>query len=249
MMPAPASLRTSADDPPCMAVAATCYLPPSIWPNQSRTTNLQSDIVNLQFFQPSFRPMDYAHVEVADREVPRARDPLFQHLLDTYASETNKTASVWRELRDDQLGFRPHQKSSTVREILTHQILSERRFFAEFVGLTEPPAAELLPVGAEPTVEAYVGRYVALARPRLTALQDRDATFWRAPVPFFDATRERIWVFWRRVLHTAHHRAQVGMCLRLLEDKVPPTYGPTADVSWKGADPTNTVAAAERRPR
>src|SRR5690606_22469792 len=57
----------------------------------------------------------------------------------------------------------------------------------------------------------------------------------------------RIWVFWRRVLHTAHHRAQVGVCLRLLEDRVPPTYGPTADVTWATADPTRTVAAAERR--
>jgi hypothetical protein len=38
----------------------------------------------------------------------------------------------------------------------------------------------------------------------------------------------------------------VGVCLRLLEDRVPSTYGPTADVTWQGADPTRTVAAAER---
>jgi uncharacterized damage-inducible protein DinB len=190
--------------------------------------------------------MDYPRVHIADAEIPRAADPLFQHLLDTYASETNKTASVWAELRDEQLGFRPHQKSSTVREILVHQILSERRFFAEFIGLEEPPAPTLLPAG-EPGAAAYIDRYVALARPRLVRLADGDAVFWRTPVPFFDATRERIWVFWRRVLHTAHHRAQVGLCLRLLEDRVPPTYGPTADVTWTGADPTRTVAAAERR--
>jgi hypothetical protein len=59
--------------------------------------------------------------------------------------------------------------------------------------------------------------------------------------------RQRIWVFWRRVLHTAHHRAQVGVTLRLLEDLVPPTYGPTADVSWSGADPTTTLDAARRQ--
>jgi hypothetical protein len=65
-------------------------------------------------------------------------------------------------------------------------------------------------------------------------------------VPFFDVRRQRIWVFWRRVLHTAHHRAQVGVCLRLLEDRVPATYGPTADVTWSGADPTTTLDAARR---
>jgi hypothetical protein len=95
-------------------------------------------------------------------------------------------------------------------------------------------------------VAAYIDRYVTLARPRLAALADRDAAFWQTPVPFFDTTRERIWVFWRRVLHTAHHRAQLGLYLRLLEDRVPPTYGPTADVTWTGADPTRTIAAAER---
>ncbi|MEO8634158.1 MAG: DinB family protein [Gemmatimonadales bacterium] len=190
--------------------------------------------------------MDYPAREINDSEIPRAAHSIFQHLLDTYASETNKTVSVWHELRDDQLGFRPHSKSSTAREILVHQILSERRFFAEFIGLTEPAAAALLPSGEAPSVAAYVARYVELARPRLAALADRDAIFWQTPVPFFDTTRERIWVFWRRVLHTAHHRAQIGLMLRLLEDRVPPTYGPTADVSWTGADPTRTIAAAER---
>ena len=190
--------------------------------------------------------MDYSSTAIADPEIPRATAAVFQHVLDTYASETNKTASVWRELRDDQLGFRPHPRSGTAREILVHQLLSERRFFAEFIGLTEPAASVLLPPGAAPTVAAYIDRYVTLARPRLAALADRDPAFWQAPVPFFDTTRERIWVFWRRVLHTAHHRAQIGLFLRLLDDRVPPTYGPTADVSWTGADPTRTIAAAER---
>jgi uncharacterized damage-inducible protein DinB len=191
-------------------------------------------------------PMNYPTVAIPDREVPRAALPLFQHLLDTYASETNKTAAVWRVLRDDQLGFRPHPRSSSVRDLLVHQVLSERRFFAEFIGLAEPAAGELLPPGDAAPVEAYVARYVALARARLEALALGDQPFWLAPVPFFDVERERIWVFWRRVLHTAHHRAQLGVYLRLLGHEVPATYGPTADVTWRGADPTTTLDAAAR---
>jgi hypothetical protein len=68
-------------------------------------------------------------------------------------------------------------------------------------------------------------------------------------VPFFDVRRQRIWVFWRRVLHTGHHRAQVGDCLRLMESRVPATYGPTADVTWSDADPTVTLDAARRSQR
>jgi uncharacterized damage-inducible protein DinB len=179
--------------------------------------------------------------------LPLATVPLLQHLVDTYASETSKTAGVWSELTDAQLDFRPHTRSSSVRQILVHQLLSERRFFAEFIGLAEPAVDAVLPPGEAPGVGAYVERLIGLAQPRLAQLAAGDEAFWRTEVPFFDVRRERIWVFWRRLLHTAHHRAQVGIALRLLEDRVPPTYGPTADVSWAGADPTTTLDAARRR--
>ena len=191
--------------------------------------------------------MHYEHEFIPQSAVPRARLPLLQHLADTYASETNKTASLWSELTDEQLEFRPHSRSSAVRQILVHQILSERRFFAEFIGLTEPAVETLLPSGDAPGAAAYVERLVALAAPRLAPLAAGDEAYWLAEVPFFDVRRQRIWVFWRRVLHTAHHRAQVGVALRLMEDRVPPTYGPTADVSWAGADPTTTLDAARRQ--
>jgi uncharacterized damage-inducible protein DinB len=192
-------------------------------------------------------PMTYEHDFIPAAAVPRARLSLLQHLVDTYASETSKTAGVWTELRDDQLDFRPHQRSSSVRQILVHQILSERRFFAEFVGLAEPPVESLLPPGDPPAAAAYADRLLALARPRLAPLAEADEAFWLAEVPFFDVRRQRIWVVWRRILHTAHHRAQVGLALRMLEARVPPTYGPTADVTWTGADPTTTLDAARRR--
>jgi len=190
--------------------------------------------------------MDYGLAYIPQEEVPQSVLPLLQHLLDTYASETNKLASVWSELRDEQLDFRPHPRSSSIRQILVHQILSERRFFAEFLGLPEPPVEALLPTGEAPGVAAYIERLIALARPRLAALAAADEASWLGEVSFFDVRRERIWVFWRRVLHTAHHRAQVGVYLRLLEDRVPATYGPTADVTWTGADPTVTLDAARR---
>jgi uncharacterized damage-inducible protein DinB len=190
--------------------------------------------------------MERTEAVIIDQEVPRAAHPLFQHLLDTYASETNKTASIWSKLTDENLDFRAHARSSSLRQIFVHQILSERRFFAEFIGLPEPEVDELLPSGESPRVIEYVRRLVTLARPRLGALAERDEAYWLGEVPFFDVRRQRIWVFWRRVLHTAHHRAQVGMCLRLIEARVPSTYGPSADETWAGADPTVTLDAARR---
>ena len=193
--------------------------------------------------------MLYSREFIVEQEVPRAREPILQHLVDTYASETNKAGAVWSVLRDDQLDFQLHPRSSSVRQILRHQILSEARFFAEFIGFQEPAAESLMPPGDDPPVEAYVDRLITLARARLPALAAGDQQFWLTEVSFFDVRRQRIWVFWRRVLHTAHHRAQVGDCLRLLNARVPPTYGPTADVTWSGADPTQTLDAVHRAQR
>ena len=45
-------------------------------------------------------PMSYANSAISDAEVPRAVQPVFQHLLDTYASETSKVFSVWRQFSE-----------------------------------------------------------------------------------------------------------------------------------------------------
>lgn len=42
-------------------------------------------------------PMNYSRVSISESMIPRAALPVFQHLLDTYASETNKVISVWNE--------------------------------------------------------------------------------------------------------------------------------------------------------
>jgi len=96
--------------------------------------------------------MHYEYTAIPDADVPQAVEPTFQHVLQTYASETNKTVSVWRAVPDDLLDFKPHDKTNPIRTILVHQLLSERRFFAQFVGTEEPPVEELLPSGDRPVV-------------------------------------------------------------------------------------------------
>jgi uncharacterized damage-inducible protein DinB len=190
-------------------------------------------------------PLTYAHTAILDPDVPVAAEPLVQHALDTYASETNKVASVWREFRDDDLTYRPHARASTVGDIVKHQLLSERRFFGEFLNAPEPPPKDVLP--APITVESATARLVALAVPRLAFLAAQHADWWLQQTAFFDVERTRAWIFWRRVLHTAHHRSQLTVYLRMMDRAVPATYGPTADVRWEGADPTHSVDAAGRR--
>lgn len=189
-------------------------------------------------------PATYAHVLIAPQDIPRASHGSRQLLLDVYASEINKVASIWRAFDDALLEYRPHPKSSSVGDVMKHELLSSRRFFGEFLGLPEPDAAAVVP--SPLTVDACIARLGEHARARLPRLAEATEAWWAAPVTFFDVERSRQWVFWRRVLHTAHHRAQLTVYLRLLDRPVPPTYGPTADVTWSGADPTISVDAARR---
>jgi uncharacterized damage-inducible protein DinB len=190
-------------------------------------------------------PMNYDYIAIPAAQVPRVSSPIFQHLLDTYASETNKVISVWRCFSAADMNYKPHPRSRPVLEIFKHQLLSERRFFGEFLGAPEPPPAEVLPKSEMP--EDYGNRMRELAVPRLDFFARQNEAWWLQEAPFFDVVRQRIWIFWRRVLHTCHHRTQLTVYLRMMGRPVPSTYGPTADVTWAGADPTQSIEAAGRK--
>lgn len=191
-------------------------------------------------------PMEYGYTAIPESAVPRARNPLLQHLLDTYASETSKVVRVWRCFSPEDMKFKPTERSTSVLDIMKHQLLSERRFFAEFIGLAgEPEPGALVP--QELTPVAFSRRDEELSKPRLARMADYDDGWWLEVRPFFDVQRQRIWILWRRMLNTAHHRTQLSVYLRLLGKKVPSNYGPTADVTWQGADPTKSVEAAGRK--
>jgi uncharacterized damage-inducible protein DinB len=192
--------------------------------------------------------MHYDFTAISDDEIPQAADPVFQNAITTYVSETNKTVSMWRAVPDGLLEFSPHEKCNSIRTIMVHQLLSERRFFAQFVGTEEPPVEELLPSGERAGSQDYINKYIWLVRRRLPQLANGDRAWWLEGRLFFGGLeRERIWVFWRRVLHTCHHRTQVQSWLRQAgHEPVPAIYGPSGDVTWDDADPTYSLEAANR---
>ena len=88
---------------------------------------------------------------------------------------------------------REGRTAQSMRTILTHQLLSERRFFAQFIGTREPPVEELLPAGDKPPAAAYLGKYVALAKLRLPQLAEAPAAWWLEEVPFFGGNYSVSW--------------------------------------------------------
>jgi hypothetical protein len=86
--------------------------------------------------------MIYDYLAIPDADIPRAVDPTFQHVVDTYASET---VSMWRAVPDELLDFKPHEKVNPIRAIMVHQILSERRFFPNSSAPRNQPSPTFYP--------------------------------------------------------------------------------------------------------
>jgi len=64
--------------------------------------------------------MHYDYTAIPEADVPQAVDPAFQHVVQTYASETNKTVSMWRAVPDNFLDFKPHEKTNYVPRKAAH---------------------------------------------------------------------------------------------------------------------------------
>ena len=192
--------------------------------------------------------MHYDFIAIPDADVPQAVEPVFQHVVTTYASEANKTVehvaggagrpARLQAAREDEPD--PHDpgppaslRAPLLRSVRRHRGAARRR--------TAPARREAA------SSQAYIDKYVWLVKRRLPQLPPGTAAWWLEQRPFFGGLqRERIWVFWRRVLHTCHHRTQVQTWLRLAGEHVPAIYGPSGDVKWDEADPTYSLAAAKR---
>ncbi len=143
----------------------------------------------------------------------------------SYETERLKTLSVWSCFADTDLHFRPAPRARTPLEHMVHQCVSEDTWMRQMLGIA-PDAAAL------PAMEsrlAFLHHYATLSTARRDLLAAKPEEWWAGEVPFFDVTRARAWVFLRRLTHSAHHRGQLIVYLRLLGRPVYSTYGPTAD--------------------
>lgn len=144
---------------------------------------------------------------------------------ETYATERLKTLSVWSAFRDEDLRFRCAERARTPLEHMVHQCVSEDTWMRNMLGIAAP--FEMLPV--RETRLAFLLHYAAASGDRLVQLREKNGDWWTANTRFFDVERSRAWVFVRRIAHSAHHRGQLTVLLRLLARPVYSTYGPTAD--------------------
>jgi uncharacterized damage-inducible protein DinB len=159
--------------------------------------------------------------------------------LADFDREMETTRRFLERVPNDRLSWQPHEKSMTLGRLAMHlaelpkgslAVLNEDGF--EFAPPGGPPPARREATSSAEAVEV-LDTNVGLARQALTAINeaslDKPWTFKafgqvRYTWPKIVALRTRV------LSHIIHHRAQLGVYLRLLGVAVPPTpYGPSAD--------------------
>ena len=174
---------------------------------------------------------------------PASTSAPFAFFAESYATEVLKTLGVWSQFGEGELGFRPEPRARTPREHMVHQCVSEEAWMRGMLGIDAGWPA--LP--ASETRRAFLEHYGVAADKRLAALRAQTADWWQGETAFFDARRSRAWIFLRRIAHSAHHRGQLTVYLRLLEKPLYSTYGPTADTGGLAPNGARVVYRAANR--
>lgn len=148
------------------------------------------------------------------------------------------TRRVLERLPEDRLDWRPHAKSWTVRDLATHLLTlptwvneTIQKDVLEFSS-ARPEEFRPKPLATVADALARFDRNVASARACFEGVPDErlhgDWSMAKDGRTIMTSPRTAVLRDW--VLnHNIHHRAQLGVYLRLLDVPVPQTFGPTAD--------------------
>jgi uncharacterized damage-inducible protein DinB len=157
-------------------------------------------------------------------------------ILPEFDAEMAATRKVLERIPADRLAWKPHAKSRSLGELATHVTELPRWGTRIHDATTFQIGSEKAPAMAN--AGDYLARFdsnVAASRAAIAGETDAKASEQFRVLkpdgsPFFAVSRRDAI---RRVLlnHGIHHRAQLGVYLRLLDVPVPVVYGPTADES------------------
>jgi uncharacterized damage-inducible protein DinB len=159
-----------------------------------------------------------------------------KEIIAEYDRETASTRKLLEAIPDDiDFNWQPHQKSMKFGKLAGH--VSDTNGDWALHTLTRD-RLEWNPEmnSPEPTnKEDLLGRFekqVAEVKPALAGMTpekwDSNWKFVAGEQTWIDDSKYNVWRTWV-MNHLVHHRAQLGVYLRLLDKKIPGAYGPSAD--------------------
>jgi uncharacterized damage-inducible protein DinB len=164
--------------------------------------------------------------------------PISQTILPEFEHEMANTRKTLERVPDDKFAWKPHEKSMTLGGLATHLAnipsWTKNTFEQDELDVAPPgqPPYRLEEKKSTAEILAAFDENVASARAALEAATDEN---WQGKWSLLMGgktifTLPRTAVMRGFVLnHLIHHRAQLGVYLRLLDVPVPSIYGPSAD--------------------
>jgi len=165
---------------------------------------------------------------------PQGSSNISQSLLPEFDNEMANTRKSLERVPDNKLSYKPHTKSMTMGGLATH-LATINHWTEAIVGVdsfdvsTAPPTPELKSTSE---ILAAFDQNVASARKTIAAATDAQmlkpwSLVSKGQTIF---TLPRVAVLRSFIMnHNIHHRAQLGVYLRLNDIPVPSIYGPSAD--------------------
>jgi uncharacterized damage-inducible protein DinB len=160
--------------------------------------------------------------------------PLNQALLPEFDHEMSNTRKSLERIPDDKIGWKPHNKSMTMGGLATH-LATITHWTDAIVAMDSfdvsnaPPQPELK---SRKEILDTFDKNTAAARKAIAGAGDESLMKpWSLQSKGNNIfTMPRIAVLRSFIMnHTIHHRAQLGVYLRLNDIPVPSIYGPSAD--------------------
>ncbi len=159
---------------------------------------------------------------------------IIQMLLKEMDQEAQTTRRMLERVPNDKYDWKPHEKSMSVRQLATH--IAELPTWVSLALNTEEldfstSPYQPVPINNNEELLAYFERSLADGRGRLEkATEEELLPNWtlRDGDQIYSVTTkgEMIRVSYSQIVH---HRAQLGVFLRLLDVPIPGSYGPSAD--------------------
>ena len=159
-------------------------------------------------------------------------------LLPEFDKEMEGTRRTLERVPDDRMDWKPHEKSTTMGGLATH-LANLPSWVSHVVGKDSldiaPPGQPPLRIPPAQTCAAALEAFdknIAAAREAIAGADDEHLskpwTLLHGGRAIFTLPRAAVL---RSVVmnHTIHHRAQLGVYLRLCDVPVPSIYGPSAD--------------------
>jgi|HubBroStandDraft_1064217.scaffolds.fasta_scaffold98044_2 uncharacterized damage-inducible protein DinB len=160
-----------------------------------------------------------------------------------FDAEAAKTHSYFSAMPEDKVKWKPHDKSPNLGSLAKH-IAMLPRFGVVFLTTDSMDAS-----GGPPALPEYAGRSDLMRTFEENCTQLREALvnasdeYLKAPWAFKaggnvveEGPRAAMYQL-MCVDHAVHHRAQLGVYLRMLDVPLPGLYGPSADGPWQPAWP------------